>query len=144
MPYSSNDHRFTSKNLTIYAICQSIAGLKFVTAQNLTDVNHKCDSLFVPKTETEFENIFHSMDNFIFQKNKYYHYVRFWTDYSRTNQTHFWSQIANNWWSQCQSSDLPDPNYNKFNAVVSIDGYKMLRNQSGASCQAGCICIGKG
>ena len=53
-------------------------------------------------------------------------FVRFWTDYERINKTHFWSDIANAWWSQCQSSDIVDPM--EFRAAVMIDGYRTLRN----------------
>ena len=81
------------------------------------------------------------MENYAFDNTYLHRTVNFWTDYSRVNETHFWSEIENVWWSQCQSSDLIDPDY-AFKASVSIDGHKKIRNLSGRS-KMGCICIGK-
>ena len=40
---------------------------------------------------------------------------RLWTDYKRFNETHFWSDIASNWWSQIDESQVnSDGDYFKF------------------------------
>ena len=82
------------------------------------------------------------MKNFDFKKeDDFDESIRFWTDYIRINETHFWSEIANTWWSQCQRSSLMSLNYSKFRATVIIDGYTELINF--VSAHTGCICVGK-
>ena len=138
-PFSSNDHHFNSSNRNIYIICRMGSKLKFRPVPYFKQIREKCVSPFTPKTTSDFESILKHMDNFTFEKNINYNVVRFWTDYVRINQTHFWSKSAKNWWSQCRTSDLDDPNYTKFEEIVTIDGYKKLKNH--ASLKTGCICV---
>ena len=80
------------------------------------------------------------MENFVFDNTYLRRTVNFWTDYNRVNETHFWSEIANAWWSQCRSQDVPNADFTEFS--VSIDGHKKIRNLIGRS-ELGCICMEK-
>ena len=82
------------------------------------------------------------MENFVFDNTYLRRTVNFWTDYNRVNETHFWSELENTWWSQCRSSDVPHADFAEFPASVSINGHKKIRNLIGRS-EMGCFCIGK-
>ena len=67
--------------------------------------------------------------------------IRIWTDYKRVNETHFWSNTAEHWWSLIENQD--DNNYNlflQFKDSVLVDGYGKLKNfrPPVTSC---CICV---
>ena len=67
---------------------------------------------------------------------------RFWTDYERTNRTHFWSETAKVWWSsENYYSQFTKINFTDFGSYVSCDGYKKLRNDEPID-GASCICVG--
>ena len=79
----------------------------------------------------------------------------------RVNETHFWSDLANAWWSNCNSIECKrvydhfndGVHYNtdensSFKAAVSIDGYKKVRNKRTGETDKipaiqGCICVGR-
>ena len=86
------------------------------------------------------------MKNNDFDNSKAYKTVNFWTDFVRKNETHFWSEIQQDWWSQCRRDhlrdDLQNPSYSEFLTKVVIDGYKKIRNVD-AKHKTTCICIGK-
>ena len=85
---------------------------------------------------------------------------RIWTDYTRVNETHFWSELANTWWGNCNTTEcrrvnddfnnglryINDDN-SSFKGAVVIDGYKKVRNKEAGitdtnpAIQA-CICVG--
>ena len=140
IPISSSDKDFNLDETTVYVICYDNSELKFqVTHKNLT---HHCRSPCVPRTDVEFTSLAENIRNYNFkEEGDFDGLIRFWTDYVRINETHFWSEIANTWWSQCQRSRLMSQKYSKFRATVVIDGYSKLRNVVTAN--MGCICVGK-
>ena len=142
MPISSTDVDFNLDNRTVYVICRENSQLEFELVDYFKDPIHNCRSPYVPRTEIDFINIAESIKRyFVKTKDHYDESIRFWTDYIRINETHFWSEIANTWWSQCRRAYLMSPNYSKFRSTVTIDGYSELRNMITA--HTGCICVGK-
>ena len=140
MPISSSDNDFNLKNRTVYVICCINSDFQFQVAQK--DLTHNCPSPCVPRTDIEFTALAENVKNYVFKKeDDFDESIRFWTDYIRLNETHFWSEIANTWWSQCRRSSLMSLNYSKFRATVIIDGYTELINV--VSAHTGCICVGK-
>ena len=140
IPISSSDNDFNLDDKTVYVICYDNSEVEFqVTHKNLT---HNCRSPCVPRTDVEFTSLAENVRSYDFkEKDDFDEPIRFWTDYIRINETHFWSEITNTWWSQCQRSRLMSQNYSKFRATVIIDGYSELINV--VTAQTGCICVGK-
>ena len=129
IPISSNDFGYHLNNRTVYVVCQKASRLEFQPVRHFQ--NHKCELPLIPQNEVELSEILHSLENYTFNSksnNDDSITLRFWTDYKRTNETHFWSDAANNWWSQCQSSKLLDQNFAQFFGSVKIDGHKKLKN----------------
>ena len=63
-----------------------------------------------------------------------------WTDYEMFNETHFWSNTGQNWWSKL---DYQDSEYNEwltFRSTVMFDGYKKFRNFK-PPIDGVCICV---
>jgi len=142
IPISSTDVGFNLDNRTVFVICRENAQLEFEVVDYFKEPTHNCRSPYVPRTEIDFINTAESIKRYIFKtKDNYDESIRFWTDYIRINETHFWSEIASTWWSQCRRSYLMSPNYSRFMSTVTIDGYSELRNMITA--HAGCICVGK-
>ena len=140
IPISSNDYDFYLDNQTVYVICQTASRLEFQPVRYFR--NDNCELPLIPDTEVDFTKMLHSLENYTF--NSYSDSVksiRFWTDYKRTNETHFWSDVASNWWSLCRSSELLDQQYAHFFGSVKIDGYKKLKNAQ--SDNLSCICVVK-
>ena len=142
-PYSSNDDPLNIRNRTIYLICRIHSGYKFQLFSFSKDGNQKCDR-FIPKNHSELAQIVENIQNYMFWNSdtRDVGTIRFWTDYQRTNETHFWSKIANTWWSQCNRSTLLNPNYSKFPGSITMNGHKKIKNVLSRT-KAGCICIGK-
>ena len=142
MPISSTDDDFNLDNQTVYVIWRKNFELEFEQVHYFKSPIHHCRSPSVPRTEIEFTNIAKRIESYVFKTEDHYdESIRFWTDYVRINETHFWSEIANTWWSQCRRSDLMSPNFSKFKATVIIDGYSELKNC--VTAHTGCICVGK-
>ena len=138
-PFSSNSGYRT--NRTIYCICRKDSGYDFQPILRSENPCQKCN-LCIPSSKTELTKISESMKNYIFDNSNLRQAINFWTDYVRKNETHFWSEIRQNWWSQCRSSDLSNPTYSNFPSTVDIDGHKKIRNVIDRN-RTGCICIGK-
>ena len=141
LPFSSNDDPLNKRNRTIYLICRIHSGYEFQIF--LKDGNRKCEH-FIPKNHSELAQIAESIqfDMFSNRDTRDIGIIRFWTDYQRINETHFWSKIANTTWSQCRSWGLLNKDFSKFRGSVVINGHKKIKNVFGRT-EAGCICIGK-
>ena len=142
-PFSSNDDPLNLRNRTIYLICKIQSGYKFQIYSFTKDGNEKCKRL-IPKNHSELAQIVENIQNYTFLNSdtRGLKTIRFWTDFQRTNETHFWSEISNTWWSQCNRSTLLNQFFSKFPGSVTINSHKKIRNVFGRT-KAGCICIGK-
>ena len=138
-PFSSNDD-LNIKNQTVYLICRIHSGYEF---QILNDENQKCDR-FIPRNHSELAQIVENIqyDMFSNRDTRDIGIIRFWTDYQRINETHFWSKIANTWWSQCKSWELINQDFSKFRGSIIMNGRRKIKNVFDRK-SAGCICIGK-
>ena len=132
----------------MYVVCIGDSGYKIMPLENSQDPkfvpNDKICQPFIPRTETDLKALVKTMANsFGNQTNRFFgKSVKFWTDYVRVNDTHYWSELGNSWWSQCRSSELSNPDFFKFSSVVIIDGHRNIRNAIDRY-KTGCICIGK-
>ena len=87
------------------------------------ELAEKCvnSSLFLSKNTKDLENVMTAIITENLEQ-----LVRIWTDYERSNKTHFWSKTAKKWWS--------DPNKNQnqeslslFKDTVTFNGNRKLK-----------------
>ena len=94
------------------------------------------EAVFIPQSKAELMQAFNStspMDRDAL-------IVTIFTDYKRTNKSHFWSETSQNWWNLENESQLMDnADTLKFKEWVTCDGYKKLTNTLD---EKACICIG--
>ena len=140
MTISSNGFDFNVTNSNICCICLSKTGLQFELSDDLDGCYHKCKYPWVPRSENDYKSILENSE--YYTDTNHDTFPGFWTDYERVNETHFWSEIAETWWSQCRSSGLGNPDYAKFMSSVMIDSKGKLRNMNDRI-HSGCICVGK-
>ena len=138
IPFSSNGFDFNLSNNSVFFVCNETYGLKLELL--LDSEQSQCKSLFIPQSDNDFADIVRNMENDVYNKGS--SSVKFWTDYQRLNETHFWSDIANTWWSQCKSYDVINPSYIEFRPSVSIDRLGYIKNAYSRD-NSGCICVGK-
>ena len=67
--------------------------------------------------------------------------IRIWTDYERSNKTHFWSKTVKNWWTDL-SKNQNQETLSIFKDTVTFNGYRKLKNFSHHN-QGCCVCVTK-
>ena len=80
-----------------YYFCGEETSIKIVASKFIdNNLNEICNgsNLVIPKTASELKTISKSLNNSMPNQNR-----RIYTDYKRTNTTHFWSETLKHWWN---------------------------------------------
>ena len=144
MSLSSNNQQYF-KTRKGFVICKNGLG-NYVTQANGIDMNlaEKCmnSSFYVPKTVEDMQKAIENITVDHFEQP-----VRILTDYKMVNETHFWSDTGQNWWSKvkyqenlAETKGRKDSEWLTFKNLVMFDGNKKLQNY-GPPMDAACICV---
>ena len=103
----------------------------------------KCvnSSFYVPETVTDMQKAIENI-----KVDNLEQPLRIWTDYKMINETHFWSDTGQNWWSKLnfqnytETEGIKDSEWLEFKSLVMFDGNKKLQN-FGPPMPGVCICV---
>ena len=95
--YSSNNPSYVTTKVGYY-FCRDEYSTEIVPSEFIVDnLNEICKNkkVFIPQSGAELNQATRSSRNFAPNSTV----LRIFTDYKRTNESHFWSETAKNWWN---------------------------------------------